>query len=299
MTISDTYIQYGVSNEIAAELEKKDLPISTFSKTSIKNLVSKYDIESTIAEFVKDCIKRKPIDEKIIQKLLESSNFTCCICKGKKSDGYIIHHIVHYSKTKDNKYDNLAVLCPNDHDLAHREGIALTNKITEKQIRTAKANWEEEIVKNNLDKSIQSKSELDRMDKSKINFTSKELSDNNAINIDCNHVITPHTKFILIVDQTSVDQEFMTYVSITTDEGDHKWIGFATALALKNVYSSERVYRVGRPGQKHYEFVEYISERINESGLTIKGEPILINQIRLWGWHNNKQTINFKFALVD
>ena len=165
MTISDTYIQYGISNEIAIDLEEKNLPISTFKSTSIKNLVSKYDIESTIAEFVKVCIKREPINKEIIQKLLENNNYTCCLCKGKKSDEFIIHHIVHYSKTKDNSYENLAVLCPNDHDLAHREGISLTNRITEKQIRAAKENWEEEIKKNNLKKSIQSKSELDRMDK--------------------------------------------------------------------------------------------------------------------------------------
>lgn len=299
MSISQTFIQYGVSDEIATELEAKGLTKSKFLKTSIKDLIQKYDVESTVAAFVKDCINRKPIDDETIQQLLENSNFLCCICKGKKSYAYIIHHIVPYSKTKDNSYDNLAVLCPNDHDLAHREGIALTNKITEKQIKATKANWEKKVKQSNSDKSKQSASELDRIDKSKINFISRQLSDNKAINIDCQHKITPYTKFIVIVDQTTVDQEFVTYVSITTDEGDHKWIGFATALALKNVYSSERVYRIGRPGKKHYEFVEYILERINESGLQIKGQPILINQIRLWGWHNNDKRLSFEFALVD
>lgn len=299
MSISETFIKYGVSDEIAAELERKQLTKTTFLKTPLKDLIKKYDIESTVAEFVKNCVKRKAIGDDTIQLLLESSNFLCCICKGDKGKGYIIHHIVPYSKTKDNSYDNLAVLCPNDHDIAHREGIALTNKLTEKQIRTAKTNWENEVKKNNLDKSKQSSSELGRMDKSKINFTSRQISGNKAVNIDCRHEITPHTKFILIVDQTTTKQEFVTYVSIVTDQGDHKWLGFATALALKNIYSSERVYRVGRPGKKHYEFVEYIYERINESGLIIKGQPILINQVRLWGWHNNDKELNFQFALVD
>lgn len=299
MTISKTYIQYGVSNEIAIGLEEKNLPISTLKRTSIKNLVSKYDIDSTVAEFVKNCIKREPVNEEIIQKLLENSNFTCCLCKGKKSDAFIIHHIVHYSKTHDNSYENLAVLCPNDHDLAHREGIALTYKITEKQIRKAKANWEKQIRENNLQKSIQSKSELDSMDMSKVEFESRQLSDAHNIEINYNYFITPDTRFILIVDQTSKDQEFVTYVSFKTDQGDQKWIGFGTALELGNNYPTERIYRVGRPGKKHYEFLEYIWERINESGLIIKGKPILINQIKLWGWHNNTKTIKFKLALID
>ncbi|MEO5641743.1 MAG: HNH endonuclease [Bacteroidia bacterium] len=299
MSISQTFIKYGVSDEIARELENKGLTKTKVLKTSLKALITNYDLESSVAAFVKDCVKRKPIADEIIQQLLENSYFSCCICKGNKSDAYIIHHIVPYSKTKDNKYDNLAVLCPNDHDLAHREGIALTNKITEKQVRMAKVNWEKEVKEKTANKLKQSASELDRIDKSKVSFISRQLHDNKAINIECDHKITTHTKFILIVDQTTIEQEFVTYVSIKTDQGDHKWIGFATALALKNVYSSERVYRVGRPGKKHYEFVEYIYERINESGLVVKGQPILINQVRLWGWHNNNQTLNFKFALLD
>jgi hypothetical protein len=134
LSLSSTYIQYGVSNQIAAELEAKGISLSTFKSTPIKNLIDDYKLESTIIEFVKDCIQRKPIDEYVIQELLEKSNFVCCICKGQKSDGYIIHHIVEYNKTQDNSFDNLAVLCPNDHDLAHRKGIALTNRITENQI---------------------------------------------------------------------------------------------------------------------------------------------------------------------
>lgn len=297
--LSDTYIQYGVSNEIAFELEKKELSVSTFKATSSKKLIEKYELESTIVEFVKDCLKRKPIEEDVIQALLERSNFICCVCKGEKSDAYIIHHIVEYSISQDNSYDNLAVLCPSDHDLAHRKGIALTNKLTEKQIRETKKNWEYEVDKHNSERAKQSKSELVRIDKSKIEFTTVVIKDNNAQNVDCNHKITPHTKFILRVTQTSKEQEFVTYLSVRTDVKDKKWIGFGTPLALKNVYPSERVYRVGRPGEINYEIMEYVVERINESGLTFNGNPILIDMVRFWGWHNNTNPLKFEFALID
>ena len=94
---------------------------------------------------VKKLIKRQPIDEDTIQHLLENSNFTCCICKGTKSDSYIIHHIYPYSTSQDNQYFNLAVLCLNDHELAHKEGVSLTLKLTPEQILKTKTKWEKEV----------------------------------------------------------------------------------------------------------------------------------------------------------
>ena len=59
------------------------------------------------------------------------------------------------------------------------------------------------------------------------------------------------------------------------------------------------VFRVGRPVETHYEFVEHIWERINESGLQFGEGSIVINKIRFWGWHNNNEIIDFKFKLID
>ena len=69
MSISQTLIQYGVSDEIARELENKGLTKSKVLKTSLKDLITKHDIESSVAAFVKDCVKRKPIADEIIQQL--------------------------------------------------------------------------------------------------------------------------------------------------------------------------------------------------------------------------------------
>jgi hypothetical protein len=67
------------------------------------------------------------------------------LCNGTKSDSYIIHHIEQYAISQNNSYHNLAVLCPNDHDLAHKEGFGLTLKITPDQIKKSKIKWEKVV----------------------------------------------------------------------------------------------------------------------------------------------------------
>lgn len=145
VTMIETYIQYGVPSHWAEEFSKKNISATTFKNTSKKNLTEKYGLEKHKIDFVKSCLTRKPIEEDTLQTLLETNRFVCCLCKGQKSDAYIIHHIEPYSISQNNEYYNLAVLCPNDHDLVHREGENLTNKITGKQIKKAKENWEKEV----------------------------------------------------------------------------------------------------------------------------------------------------------
>lgn len=141
----NTYLQYGVSIDLATKLDGLNLPKTTFEKTSKRNLIDLYKLSEQEVDIINELIKRDPIDENVIQSLLENSNFICCVCKGEKSDSYIIHHIEHYSKSQDNSYYNLAVLCPNDHELAHKEGKSLTLKLTPKQILKSKENWEREV----------------------------------------------------------------------------------------------------------------------------------------------------------
>jgi len=145
MSIQDTYIQYGVPNNWAEIYDNMKLSATTFKNTPSKALIEKYGIQIEQVEFVKRCLTREPIDENIVLQLLERNRFVCCLCKGHKSDSYIIHHIEPYADTQDNSYSNLAVLCPNDHDLAHREGQSLTNRITKDQIKKMKRKWEEEV----------------------------------------------------------------------------------------------------------------------------------------------------------
>jgi len=147
--IIETYLQYGVPSDLAAKYASIKLAATTFKATPLDSLLQKYGVNVDEATLVKQCLKRSPIDEGIVQALLENNNFVCCCCKGVKSDSYIIHHIVEYEKTQDNSYENLAVICPNDHDLAHA-GRKLTNKLTADQIRQSKARWEQQVKIQNL-----------------------------------------------------------------------------------------------------------------------------------------------------
>ena len=114
------------------------LAVSTYRNTS------RYGIEKEEAKRIKKCIKRQPIEMDVVQKLVENSNYLCCCCKGMKSDSYIIHHLVEYEISQDNSYDNFAVLCLNDHDLAHR-GKGITNTLIADQIRRSKLEREKQV----------------------------------------------------------------------------------------------------------------------------------------------------------
>lgn len=146
-------LKYGIDTELARIAVSKNLNITTIRNTSKQNLISKYDLNQTQAEILKNAVRREPIDEDILQLLLERNAFTCCLCNGIKSDAYIVHHIEHYNVSQDNSYTNLALLCPNDHELAHREGEGLANKITPLNIIKAKNKWEKTVESNALKKS--------------------------------------------------------------------------------------------------------------------------------------------------
>lgn len=153
-----TYLQYGIPSHLALKYTSLGLSVTTFRSLPIQKLVEIYGISDEEASQVKKGLLRQPIDETTLQDLLENSNFVCCCCKGIKGDSYIIHHIVEYEVSQDNSYANLAVLCPNDHDLAHRPP-GLTNRLTTEQIRKSKESWETKVKLHNL--AVSKKGERD------------------------------------------------------------------------------------------------------------------------------------------
>ena len=149
MKTRDTLINYGINSELASTLIAKGLTVTDIKTLSIPKITSLYGLEATEVEYIKKLLKRQPIPENTVMSLLEKNLYTCCVCHGLKSDAFVIHHINPYSISRDNSYENLAVLCPSDHDLAHREGIGITTKLTQKQILQAKAKWETTVEKQN------------------------------------------------------------------------------------------------------------------------------------------------------
>lgn len=149
----EDYLKYGIDSRLANKVISKGLTISALRSLNKVNLKKDYNFEDFEIVQIKNAVIRKPIDESVLENLLENSAYTCNICKGVKSDSYIIHHIEHYNISQDNSYENLIVLCPNDHELAHREGEALANKISPKQLINAKYNWEKKIAERVVNKA--------------------------------------------------------------------------------------------------------------------------------------------------
>lgn len=148
-----TLLQYGVQTTLAEKANDVGLSVSKARTLSQTDMVSRYGLSAGEAKALAAAVRRAPIESDVAQLLLERSNFVCCVCKGSKSPAYIIHHIVEYEKTRDNRYTNLAVLCPTDHDLAHQGGLTL--KLTDDQIRKAKTSWEKQVEIANAQRAAQ------------------------------------------------------------------------------------------------------------------------------------------------
>jgi hypothetical protein len=151
MSPLDRLLQYGISSTLANKAVDAGLTSSKVRSLPQKDLTSKYGMEKREAAELKKCIARQPIDADVIRILLSAANHVCCVCKGTKGDGIILHHIVEYERTQDNRWSNLAVLCPNDHDRAHHGG--LTIGLTADQIRHAKLQWERQVEVANAQKA--------------------------------------------------------------------------------------------------------------------------------------------------
>jgi hypothetical protein len=127
---------------LVEDLLKVGLSLATIRATSTANLVAKYGLSEVDARYVRQCVTRSGINVRVLDQLLLNNNFTCCCCLGTKGQSIIVHHIVEHQYSQDNSYENLAVLCPVCHDLAHSIR-ALTLMISVSQLRQAKQSWEE------------------------------------------------------------------------------------------------------------------------------------------------------------
>jgi HNH endonuclease len=147
----ETLLRYGVSSDLAERASSENLSAAKVRSLSQKDMASKFGFTALEARELSRCVKRQAIKEHVVQNLLERSNFVCSICKGQKSPTYVIHHIVEYEKTQNNDYDNLVVLCPADHDLAHGSGLTLTLSV--RQLRITKRKWEKQVEIENVQRA--------------------------------------------------------------------------------------------------------------------------------------------------
>lgn len=154
MSILENLQRYGVAPPLASKVKAAELSLTKIRALSKNDLVKLFLFSPQEASELKKCVSRQPIDAEVATSLLSRSNHLCCVCKGDKGVGVVLHHIIEYEKSQDNSYTNLAVLCPNDHDRAHQSGLSLA--LTVDQVLKAKTSWEHQVEIENVRKAARS-----------------------------------------------------------------------------------------------------------------------------------------------
>jgi tetratricopeptide (TPR) repeat protein len=114
----------GLSSDVSVKAVDQGFTLSKLRRATAAELSGHFSDEEIA--FIKERLQRSKIAAPVVFRLLDESNGQCCICWNFSSDAPIIfHHIEEHSKSADDSYDNLAVLCLNHHGLAHtRSGLA-------------------------------------------------------------------------------------------------------------------------------------------------------------------------------
>lgn len=88
--------------------------LKSASKTELEKIFDPDEVQKISG------LRRKPIPKDTIQDLIERCHWKCCLCwEYHETKPVIIHHLIEHSKSQDDSYENLVVLCLNHHAEAH------------------------------------------------------------------------------------------------------------------------------------------------------------------------------------
>jgi hypothetical protein len=144
-------MSYQIDTGIAKQLVDLGYSVSKLRNASISELQSHFEKEQ--AQQIKKALTRQPIPEDILIRLMDECDWKCCICWNiGKIDPVIVHHIIEHSKTQDNSYNNLVVLCLNHHADAHTQSTLSGERLPSDQIRIRKKDFIQAIAEWKLGK---------------------------------------------------------------------------------------------------------------------------------------------------
>ena len=124
----------------AAKLGYTLTKLKKFPKRDLSKDFGDYEIEQIRK------LARKPIEERVVDRLIKECDWKCCICWDIHSDSpVIIHHIEKHSKTQDDSYENLVILCLNHHGHAHSKWEISQHLLPPGLIRERKGEWIEAV----------------------------------------------------------------------------------------------------------------------------------------------------------
>lgn len=130
----------GLSSELAQKAVATGYTLSKLKTATKKELAQHF--ERWEVDKVYTASRRAPIPEETIQQLVVECDWKCCICWNFENERpVIIHHIIEHSKTRDDSYDNLVVLCLHHHGLAHSEWKISRHPLPPELIKQRKQAW--------------------------------------------------------------------------------------------------------------------------------------------------------------
>jgi hypothetical protein len=138
-------IAVGIDSKLAEKIVSKGYTLSKLKSASKTDLSTKF--ESGDVSSIVEATKRKPISSDTINRLVQESDWKCCICWDiSKETPLVIHHIIEHSKTQDDRYENLVLLCLNHHALAHSTWQISRHPLPPKLIEQRKKDWFEAVA---------------------------------------------------------------------------------------------------------------------------------------------------------
>lgn len=134
----------GYDTNTAAKLAALKLTpskLKSATREDLKGHFPDWEIDGILAK-----VRRQPIPEKTVAELVEKADWKCCVCWDyRKEDPVIIHHVIEHSRSRDDSYDNLVLLCLNHHGLAHSRWEITQHPLPVELLRIRKAEWEKAV----------------------------------------------------------------------------------------------------------------------------------------------------------
>ena len=136
-------IARGIDSELAEKLRRSGETLNSLKMKTPAEL----DLLGVSRHAADNILKgaRPPIPFPDLARVLIANRFTCCVCRDH-GRSVIVHHIKQWAESRDHSTANLAVLCMDDHDRAHKIG-RLTQNLTPALVHEFKASWERDVAR--------------------------------------------------------------------------------------------------------------------------------------------------------
>ena len=135
---AERFLALGLDSQAAEQLLAKSFSPTSLRKASVGMLAA-----LGLDEEAKAKLKRPPIPPETLFRVLQKAKRICCICRTGGSP-IVVHHIVEWHVSNDHSENNLVVVCPTHHTLAHTKST-MSQNLTPAMVRRHKAAWEEEV----------------------------------------------------------------------------------------------------------------------------------------------------------